>query len=204
MKKLVSSPEKNKPEEITQELEKLGFTTKVLRHVLIAGSASLSLVAVFTAMFYFVAHGSLNHIYVGTVPVKGTETQKQLEQARTSAPNLRQLKTVAMLLWPPTRGATRIPTLSLPEGTDLAVLTLAIESDEFSAYRAALKDPEANHVIWQSEDLESVPAGERRAISISFPASLLKAQNYIVELTVAPAKGQAKIVGAYPFRVVLK
>jgi hypothetical protein len=132
------------------------------------------------------------------------ETQKQLEQARTSAPNLRQLKTVAMLLWPPTRGATRIPALSLPEGTDLAVLTLAIESDEFSAYRAALKDPEANHVIWQSEDLESVPAGERRAISISFPASLLKAQNYIVELTVAPAKGHAKMVGAYPFRVVLK
>src|SRR5579864_6383885 len=44
------------------------------------------------------------------------ETKKQLEQARTSAPSLEQLKTVAMLLPPPTRGATRIPTLSLPTG----------------------------------------------------------------------------------------
>jgi lipoprotein-anchoring transpeptidase ErfK/SrfK len=73
-----NSAAKNPPEEDT--LAELGFTHKVLRHILFAGTACLSLVALFTVFFYFVAHGSLNHIYVGTIPVKGTVTQKQLEQ----------------------------------------------------------------------------------------------------------------------------
>jgi lipoprotein-anchoring transpeptidase ErfK/SrfK len=58
----------------------LGFTHKVLRHILISGSATLSFMTVFTAFFYFVAHGSLNHIYIGTIPVKATDNQASIEK----------------------------------------------------------------------------------------------------------------------------
>jgi lipoprotein-anchoring transpeptidase ErfK/SrfK len=61
-------------------LAELGLSARVLHHVLLAGSTSLSLLAIFTAFFYFVAHGSLNHIYVGSIPVKGTDSQSLLEQ----------------------------------------------------------------------------------------------------------------------------
>jgi lipoprotein-anchoring transpeptidase ErfK/SrfK len=66
-------------------LAEVGFTSKVLHHVLVAGSAALSLTAVFTAFFYFVAHGSLNRIYVGNIPVKATDSRQQIEQKISSA-----------------------------------------------------------------------------------------------------------------------
>lgn len=68
-----------------------GFTHKVLRHVLVVGSAALGFLAIFTAFFYFVAHGSLNHIYVGSIPVKATDSQAQLQQKIKAATNKYQL-----------------------------------------------------------------------------------------------------------------
>jgi lipoprotein-anchoring transpeptidase ErfK/SrfK len=78
-----SKPAVASPPEDT--LVELGFTHKVLRHILFAGTACLSVMALFTVFFYFVAHGSLNHIYVGSIPIKATENQKQLEQQIASA-----------------------------------------------------------------------------------------------------------------------
>jgi lipoprotein-anchoring transpeptidase ErfK/SrfK len=66
-------------------LAELGFTSRVLHHILVAGSSALSLVAVFTAFLYFTAHGSLNHIYVGNIPVYATDSQKQIEQKISKA-----------------------------------------------------------------------------------------------------------------------
>jgi hypothetical protein len=66
-------------------LAELGFTARVLHHVMFAGSASLSALAVFTAFFYFTAHGSFNHIYIGTIPIKATDSQKQIEQKISGA-----------------------------------------------------------------------------------------------------------------------
>jgi lipoprotein-anchoring transpeptidase ErfK/SrfK len=66
-------------------LAEFGFTARVLHHILFAGSASLSVLAIFTAFFYFAAHGSFNHIYIGTIPVKATDSQKLIEQKISSA-----------------------------------------------------------------------------------------------------------------------
>jgi lipoprotein-anchoring transpeptidase ErfK/SrfK len=68
-------------------MAELGFTARVLHHVMLAGSSLLVLLAGFTAFFYFVAHGSLNHIYVGSIPVKATDTQSSLEQKIKVAAN---------------------------------------------------------------------------------------------------------------------
>ena len=131
------------------------------------------------------------------------DLQRQLEQSH-SQPNLEQLKTVALLLPPPMRGAARIPTLTIAPGTDLAVISLTLEADDFPAYRAALKDPSANRVLWQSGDLQSSIAGEHKTVSISFPAALLKQQMYLVELTGIPAQRKPENIAAYSFRVTLK
>ena len=133
-----------------------------------------------------------------------TEALKELERVRGSQANLSQLKTVSLLLPPPTRGAASVPTISVQPGTDLAVLLLALESDEFPAYRAALRDPTTRQVLWGSGTLEAASLGEKKAVSVSFPANLLKQQNYIVELTGLPSRGAPEVVGGYPFRVVLK
>jgi hypothetical protein len=132
------------------------------------------------------------------------ESLKEIERLRQSQANLGQLKTVSLLLPPPMRGAARIPTISVPSGTDLAMLLLTLESDEFPAYQAALKDPATNQILWSSASLESTSLGEKKAISISFPAGLLKQQNYIVEMKGLPAGKAPEFIGGYPFRAVLK
>jgi hypothetical protein len=132
------------------------------------------------------------------------ESRKEIERLRQSQTNPEQLRTVSLLLPPPTRGGGRIATISLHPGTNLAVLLLTLESDDFPAYRATLRDPAGNRVLWRSTNLEVASLDERRVVSISFPAGLLKQQNYLVELTGLPARGAPEVVGGYPFRVVLK
>jgi hypothetical protein len=132
------------------------------------------------------------------------ESQKEIARLRQSQTNLDQLKTIALLLPPPTRGAARLPTISVPAGTDVALLLLELEADDFPAYKAALKNSVTRQVLWNSGSLGSSSLGEKRAVSISFPANLLKQRNYIVELTGLPARGAPESIGSYPLRVVLK
>lgn len=129
---------------------------------------------------------------------------KELQQAHDAQLNLDQLKTVSVLLAPPLRGAGRPPTLSLHPGTDLVVLVLPVEADDFPAYQAKLKDPRTNHVLWSSATLAIAPGSERKTVSISFRANLLKQQNYIVDLIGIPSQGTGEVIGGYPFRVVLQ
>jgi anti-sigma factor RsiW len=128
---------------------------------------------------------------------------KDLEQARGSQPNLEQLKTVSVLLPPPLRSAGPAPAVSVHPGTDLVVLVLPVEADDFPAYQARLKDPRTQRVLWSSARLAIAP-GERKTVSISFRAGLLKRQNYIVELTGLPSHGAGEVIGGYPFSVVLE
>jgi hypothetical protein len=127
---------------------------------------------------------------------------EELERLRASQPKLDQLKTFSALLLPPTRGAGAIPTVSVPRGTDLVVLLLTLETDDFLAYRVGLKDLATNTTVWHSANLKTTSSGASRTVSVSFPAQLLKQQNYVLELSgVAP---HAEVVSEYPIRVVIK
>jgi hypothetical protein len=129
---------------------------------------------------------------------------KELQQAHDSQPNLDQLKTVSVLLPPPLRSEGPVPTVSVHPGTDLVVLVLPVEADDFPAYQAKLKDPRTRQVLWSSARLAITPGGERKTVSISFRAGLLKQQNYIVDLAGLPSHGAAEVIGGYPFSVVLQ
>lgn len=131
------------------------------------------------------------------------EALRELADARQWQTHLDQLKTVSVLLPPPMRSAGSIPTISLHRGVDLVVLVLPLEADDFPAYQAKLKDSVANQVVWSSARLTAA-LGERRTVSVSFSASLLKQQNYIVDLTGIPGHGAAEVISGYPFRVVLQ
>lgn len=132
------------------------------------------------------------------------EALRELQRGRESQTNLDQLKTVSVLLPPPMRGAGSMPTISLQPGTDLVVLVLPLEADDFPRYQAELKDPVTNRILWSSARLTPANNGERTAVSVSFRAGLLKQQNYIVDLAGIPRHGAAEPISGYAFRVVLK
>jgi hypothetical protein len=132
------------------------------------------------------------------------ESQKEIDRLLQWQTNWEQLKTIAIFLPPPTRGTARLPKISVPAGTDVALLLLELESDDFPVYKAALKDSLTRQVLWNTGSLEPSSLGEKKAVSISIPANLLKQRNYIVELTGVPTHGAPEPIGSYPLRVVLK
>jgi len=130
--------------------------------------------------------------------------QKELEELRASVPVTESLKTITVLLLPPTRGAGQIPTVSVTPGTDRVTLRLQLEGDDFPSYQVALREPAVNRIIWSSPRLRARLEGQAKAISVSLSAGLLKQQNYIVELTGIPTRGSKELLTGYVFRVVLK
>lgn len=84
------------------------------------------------------------------------------------------------------------------------VLLLTLESAEFPDYKVIVKDPATNQVVWQSSELEANSMGDGKAIAPGLPANLLKERNYIAEVAGLTNAGRQRIVGDYPFHVVLR
>jgi hypothetical protein len=112
----------------------------------------------------------------------------------------RELKVIAFSLAPQTRGIGQVPTLTLQPGTDYVALTLELETDDFPAYRAALKNSATSQIVWRSARLK--PASKVKSVGVRLPASLLKAQNYVLELSGISRAGKAENLSSYPFRVL--
>lgn len=129
---------------------------------------------------------------------------KEVDSLRGSQPNLDQLNTLAALLLPPTRGGGQLPTISVAPGTNVVVLLLALESDDFPAYRVGLKEAATNQSVWHSASLQAGPNGSNKAVVVTFPARLLKQQNYVLELSGVTSNGRAEFISGYPLRATLK
>jgi hypothetical protein len=114
----------------------------------------------------------------------------------------RAITTVALVLLPQTRATGPIATLAMRPGTDRVAFNLQLESNDFSRYQVALKDPATSHIIWRSNSIAAKPAGREATVSIIVPARVLKPQHYALELTGRGAARRAEVIGSYPFRIV--
>jgi len=132
-----------------------------------------------------------------------TDDRTAANQAGKAAPPARELRVAAFVLAPSTRGIAALPVITARPGTGYVVLQLPLEADESAVYRATLTDPD-RHIVWRSGPLNAHPSGGAPTISVGFPADLLKAQRYSLELTAMPAGRGGETVASYPFRVVLE
>jgi hypothetical protein len=133
------------------------------------------------------------------------ETTRELDRVRQSIAQLQGATRLvaSFVLLPPTRGATELPTLSIPRGPGVFAVTVHLESDDFPAYRVTLTDPATGQVIWRSGILRASGDAGSKALSITLGADLLKPRRYMLEVSGIPARGTAESVGIYPFKVVL-
>jgi len=113
---------------------------------------------------------------------------------------LDRLKIAAFVLTPAIRGAGQLPSVSTSSDTDLVVLKMELEVSDFPQYRVELEDSATRHVLWTSAGLEAIPDRGRKSVSCAFPATLLKRQNYLVQLSGIRANGTSENVTTYPFR----
>jgi len=127
--------------------------------------------------------------------------QNELEHARGTTAVAAQLNTVALLLAPPTRSVGRVETVSIQPATDLVVLLLALEADDFPHYRVTLKDAATQQEVWHSTDLVSSSSAGRKVATVSLPAKQLQQRRYLAELAGVQRDGSAVPIGDYPFAV---
>ena len=95
-------------------------------------------------------------------------------------------------------------TAAVPPGTNRVVFQLMLESDDFPQYRAALKDPAVNQIIWRSGGMKAVSKGAAKVVNVNLAGELLKQQNYTLELTGISSAGKEEPVDSYAFRVTTK
>jgi hypothetical protein len=113
-----------------------------------------------------------------------------------------KLKTAAFFLVAQTRDANSVDMIAIPGGTDRVIFHLELESDDFPAYVATVRDPVTNQLVWRGSYLKSEPRPQGRVVSISLSRALLKPQHYTVELTGVSAAGASPFAGSYAFRVM--
>jgi hypothetical protein len=129
---------------------------------------------------------------------------EELARLRASVPRLRPLALASFVLLPQTRGAGQIATISVPPPSDRVTLRLRLESDDFSAYQATLRDLSTSRIVWRSDWLKPGSEREGKSVSLLLPTALLKPQNYSVELAGKPTRGPAEFITSYAFRAVLQ
>ena len=111
---------------------------------------------------------------------------------------------MTFVLAPQLRGGTKMPLLSLSQGTTQVDFHLELETNDFPHYRVALKSLQDNKVLWHSSQLTAVTKGQSSALSTSVPAKFLQPQGYQLDLTGTPSGGEGELVASYVFRVVTK
>ena len=132
------------------------------------------------------------------------ESLAQVE-ARTAAGQPLRHSFVAAFVFPaPRRGANDVATIAVPRGAGAVALQLEIESDNFPAYRVAVKAVTSNQTVWRGTNLHTESRAGIMFVSITVPADLLTLQTYTVELAGVPKGGPAEPIADYPFRVELR
>ncbi len=135
------------------------------------------------------------------------EKLAQLEQQLAGTPPVeekvvpeeRDLKVVSAVLAPQMRSGNQIPSIPVPADTDYVALKLELESNDFPAYQVALKNLANRQIIWRSGKIKITRAS--LTLPLRLRASLLKAQNYTLDLSGISNTGASEIIGSYTFKV---
>ena len=84
------------------------------------------------------------------------------------------------------------------------MLELTLESSGFAQYRAGLKDPSDDGIVWRSDWVTPSTAGPRTFVRITVPVARMQSQHYSIELSGNSPTGPSPIVESYAFRVVTR
>jgi hypothetical protein len=121
--------------------------------------------------------------------------EKQLAESG-SAPG----KLFAFTLLPQQREIATIPEIKIPAGSESVVVTLKLESDDFSMYKVVLKNAAIDRTLWQS----NAEKGVNRTVVVKLPVKILKSDDYILEVSGITESGRKEVISGYPFHSVIQ
>jgi hypothetical protein len=136
---------------------------------------------------------------------KEIELQRTREQLESLEKQLAEsgsvpAKLFAFTLSSQQREIATIPDIKIPAASQIVAVTLKLESDDFPAYQAVLKDSATDKILWQSNEEESI----NKTIVLKFPAKILESEDYVLEVSGIRKDGRTEIISGYPFHVAIK
>ena len=136
------------------------------------------------------------------------EQQRVVEQQQRTARQQQQPSSpgggsvASFILTPQMRSAGQIQTISIPAETDYVTMQLQLEPNDYAAYRVALLNQSGNQTLWRSGTLRARTAGVSKTLDVSFRASLLKPQAYVLRVNGIKTTGESEIISDYSFKVM--
>jgi hypothetical protein len=121
--------------------------------------------------------------------------RKELDRVRAADP-------IALVLRAQTRAVGSVSAIALSPGVRVVAFDLELEGSDFAQYQVALKDPVTNHIVWRSDPLTPGSSHRPPAIAVTVPATVLKPQHYLLELSGRNSAGAVDTVGSYAFQVL--
>jgi hypothetical protein len=108
---------------------------------------------------------------------------------------------VSFVLAPQMRGVSQIRTVSIPAGARRVAMKLELEPNDYSAYSVVLLDA-SHRTVWRSGKVKPSGSGESKSLNVTFPAALLDAQSYVLQVSGVSAGGASEALSDFPFKVV--
>jgi hypothetical protein len=108
--------------------------------------------------------------------------------------------TRAVVLFLQSRSIEQVPIVDIPSNTDGVVFELRLESNEFPQYRARLKEPGTNRILWRSAELHARSIAPI-AVTLVVPAHLLESKHYSFELAGIDRAGHETTTGTYAVEI---
>jgi hypothetical protein len=107
---------------------------------------------------------------------------------------------VAAVLFPQTRSIGQPSTIRVPPRAGNIPFELQLESNDFTQYRAILKEPTTSRIVWRSQPLFA-RINARGYVSVVVPSSMLESQHYLFELAGVARDGHETPVSSYAFQI---
>jgi hypothetical protein len=180
------------------------------RHTLVWSLTAAAALILATAGYLFIANQRLQDdldrldARRASVEEHNARLQQQLDDRRVEPAPPPAPPSATFLLLPPRRGDNTDTTIAPRQGVAEVALRLQLEPADYARFFAALKDVDTDRIVWRSADLTPDSSASDRAVTITLPVTLLRAQRYAVELSGLGAGGANELLASYPIRVVLE
>jgi hypothetical protein len=133
---------------------------------------------------------------VGSASREGSSGASQSAAAGASVP----ASTTVAILFPETRSIGQPPIVSVPPGDRSIAFDLRLESNDFPRYRALLKDPTTNQLVWRGSPQPARSAASS-VVPLIVPSSVLASQHYLFELAGVDVDGNETTIGSYAVQI---
>jgi hypothetical protein len=106
----------------------------------------------------------------------------------------------ATVLFPQTRSVGEVPRIEVAASVVSVPFELGLESNEYTQYRAALRDAETDRIVWRSAAVRA-RAASPPVVSLVVPADLLESRHYAFELAGIDRAGHQITTGTYALQI---